>query len=145
MLNLVINDMAPDLGNFKPTHVTDGFTGSIYRIVHGVFDALGGGTNQLDLFVDIVTHEHILVGFGACPNRKNLGKKLPWSGCPARREILPTTMSQDSIQRQAGSLSYIGFRRIMKREVFPETMHRRSNQGERVGRNFIHVEDNAFT
>jgi hypothetical protein len=63
--------------------------------------------------------------------------------CEARNS--PTTMSQDSIQRQAGSLSYIGFRRIMKREVFPETMHRRSNQGERVGRNFIHVEDNAFT
>jgi hypothetical protein len=77
MLNLVINDMAAHLGNFKPTHVTDGFAGSIYRIVHGVFDALGRRTDQLDLFVDVITHKHILVGFGRAQTGKNRGKKLP--------------------------------------------------------------------
>ena len=59
MLNLVMNDMAAHLGDFKPTHVTDGFTGSLDRVVHGVFDAVGRGTDQLDLFVDVVTHQHI--------------------------------------------------------------------------------------
>jgi hypothetical protein len=62
MLNLVINDMAADFGDFEPTHVTDCFTGSIYRVVHCVFDAFGRGTDQLDFFVDVVTHKQILVG-----------------------------------------------------------------------------------
>jgi hypothetical protein len=59
MLNLVIHDMATDLADFKPTHVADGFTSSIYRVVHCVFDAVGGGTDQLDLFVDAITHKQI--------------------------------------------------------------------------------------
>jgi hypothetical protein len=59
MRNLVINDMAADLGDFKPTHVADGFSSSIDRIVHGVFDAVGRRTDQLDLFVDVITHNHI--------------------------------------------------------------------------------------
>jgi hypothetical protein len=46
MLDLVINDMAAHLGEFKPTHVTDCFTSSINRVVHGVFNAVGGGTDQ---------------------------------------------------------------------------------------------------
>ena len=59
MLDLVINDMAAHLGEFKPTHVTDCFTSSINRVVHGVFNAVGGGTDQLDLFVDVITHPPI--------------------------------------------------------------------------------------
>jgi hypothetical protein len=76
MLNLVINDMPAHFGDFKPTHVTDCFTGSIYRVVYCVFDAFGGGTDQLDLFVDVVTHKHILVARGL-PKQNLLAKKLP--------------------------------------------------------------------
>jgi hypothetical protein len=74
MLDLVINDMAAHFGDFKPTHVTDCFIGSIYRVVHRVFDAFGRGTDQLDLLVDVVTHKHILVGSGLAQTGKSLVK-----------------------------------------------------------------------
>jgi hypothetical protein len=75
VLNLVINDMSTHFGDFKPTHVTDCFTGSIYRVVHRVFDAFGRGTDQLNLFVDVVTHNCILVGSGHTETGKS-GKEV---------------------------------------------------------------------
>jgi hypothetical protein len=76
MLNLVINDMAAQFGDFKPAHITDSFTGSLDRVVHCVFDAFWGGTDQLNLFVDVVTHKRILVGLGLAQTGKS-AKKLP--------------------------------------------------------------------
>jgi hypothetical protein len=71
VLNFAINDMAPHFGDFKPTHVTDCFAGSIYRVVHCVFDAFGRGTDQLNLLVDVVTHKRILVGPGLAQTGKS--------------------------------------------------------------------------
>jgi hypothetical protein len=59
MRNLVILELAAHLGDFKPTHIADCFASSVYRVVHCVFDAIRRGTDQLDLFVDVVTHEGI--------------------------------------------------------------------------------------
>src|SRR6478609_8938604 len=59
MFNFVVDDMAAHLGDFKPTHVTDGFTSSVYRVVDCGFDAIGRGTDQLDLFVDVITHKNM--------------------------------------------------------------------------------------
>ena len=59
MRHFIILDMASYLADFKPTHIADGFASSTDRVVHRVFDAGRRGTNQLDLFVDVVTHEFI--------------------------------------------------------------------------------------
>jgi hypothetical protein len=88
MLNLVIHDMTAHLGDFKPTHVTDGFGSSIYGVVHCVFDAVGRGTDQLDLFVDMITHKHLLVGFGVAPTGKSCEEVANGVVCSAREKIL---------------------------------------------------------
>jgi hypothetical protein len=59
MRNLVLVELAAHLGDFKPTHIADCFASSTYCVVNCVFDAVRRGTDQLDLFVDVVTHEHI--------------------------------------------------------------------------------------
>jgi hypothetical protein len=78
MLNLVIDDMAAHFGDFKPTHVTDCFTSSIYRVVHCVFDAFRRGTDQLNLFVDVVAHKDLLIGSGLAQTGKSCEDNLPW-------------------------------------------------------------------
>jgi hypothetical protein len=59
MRNLVILNVAAHLRDFKPTHIADCFASSVYGVGHCVFNAIRGGTDQLDLFVDVVTHEGI--------------------------------------------------------------------------------------
>jgi hypothetical protein len=59
MRNLVILNVAAHLRDFKPIHIADCFASSVYGVGHCVFDAIRGGTDQLDLFVDVVTHEGI--------------------------------------------------------------------------------------
>src|ERR1700730_10453852 len=53
--NLVILEVAAHLGDLKPPHISD-------RLVSSrdcVFDAVWRGTDQLNLFVDMVTHKRI--------------------------------------------------------------------------------------
>ena len=59
MRNLVILEVAAHLGDFKPPHIADCLASSRDRVVHCVFDAVWRGTDQLNLFVDVVTHERI--------------------------------------------------------------------------------------
>src|SRR5580704_8957881 len=59
LCNLVILEVAAYLGNLKPPHISDRLASSRDRIVHCVFDAVWRGTDQLDLFVDVVTHKRI--------------------------------------------------------------------------------------
>src|ERR1700692_923352 len=54
--NLVILEMAAHLGDLKPLHISDRLASSRDRVVHCVFDAVWRGTDQLNLFVDVVTH-----------------------------------------------------------------------------------------
>jgi hypothetical protein len=55
--NLVIFEVAAHLGDLKPFHVSDRFASSGDRVVNCVFYAIWRGTDQLDLFVDMVTHK----------------------------------------------------------------------------------------
>ena len=59
MRNLVILKVAAQLGDFEPLHITDCFASSTDCVVHCVFDAVWRGTDQFDLFVDVVTHDRI--------------------------------------------------------------------------------------
>ncbi len=57
--NLVILEVATDLGDLKPPHISDRLVSSRDRVVDCVFDAVWRGTDQLNLFVDMVTHKRI--------------------------------------------------------------------------------------
>src|SRR5580692_1637607 len=57
--NLVVLEVATHLGDLKPLHISDRLASSRDRIVHCVFDAVWRGTDQLNLFVDVVTHKRI--------------------------------------------------------------------------------------
>jgi Mg/Co/Ni transporter MgtE len=57
--NLIILELAAHLGDFKPPHIADCFASSTDRVIHRVFDAVWSGTDQFDLFVDVVTHDRI--------------------------------------------------------------------------------------
>ncbi len=57
--NLAILEVAAYLGDFKPPHIADCFASSTDRVVHCIFDAVWRGTDQFDLFVDVVTHPRI--------------------------------------------------------------------------------------
>jgi hypothetical protein len=57
--NLVIFEVAAHLGDLKPLHISDRLASSRDRVVHCVFDAVWRGTDQLNLFVDVVTHKRI--------------------------------------------------------------------------------------
>ena len=59
MGNLIILELAAHLGDFKPPHIANCFASSIDRVIHRVFDAVWSGTDQFDLFVDVVTHDRI--------------------------------------------------------------------------------------
>ena len=94
MLNLVIDDMAAHLGDFKPTHVTDCFTSSIDRVLHCVFDAVGRGTDQLDLFVDVIAHKQIKCF------RLRSSEQIPESSlcgnCPERAALFVALLNERS-------------------------------------------------
>jgi hypothetical protein len=77
--HLVILEVAAHLGDLKPLHISDRLSSSRDRVVHCVFDAVWRGTDQLNLFVDVVTHkpikplhvasgEHFLV---SCPRNQS--------------------------------------------------------------------------
>jgi hypothetical protein len=57
--NLIILELAAHLGDFKPPHIADCFASSTDRVIHCVFDTVRRGTDQFDLFVDVVTHDRI--------------------------------------------------------------------------------------
>jgi hypothetical protein len=57
--NLVIFEVAAHLGDLKPLHISDRLASSRDRVVHCFFDAVWRGTDQLNLFVDVVTHKRI--------------------------------------------------------------------------------------
>jgi len=57
--NLVILEVAAHLGDLKPPHISDRLVSSRDRVVDCVFDAVWRGTDQLNLFVDMVTRKRI--------------------------------------------------------------------------------------
>ena len=57
--HLVIFEVAAHLGDLKPLHISDRLASSRDRVVHCFFDAVWRGTDQLNLFVDVVTHKRI--------------------------------------------------------------------------------------
>ena len=54
--HLIILEVAAHLGDLKPFHISDRLASSRDRVVYCVFDAVWRGTDQLNLFVDVVTH-----------------------------------------------------------------------------------------
>jgi hypothetical protein len=57
--NLVILEVAAHFGDLKPLHISDRLASSRDRVVYCVFYAVWRGTDQLELFVDVVTHKRI--------------------------------------------------------------------------------------
>jgi hypothetical protein len=75
--NLVILEVAAHLGDLDPPHISDRLASSRDRVVDRIFDAACRGTDQLNLFVDMVTHKRIKplhVGSGEhIPRSKDAG------------------------------------------------------------------------
>ena len=57
--NLIILQVAAYFGDLKPLHISDRLAGSRDRVIDRVFYAIWRGSDQLDLLVDVVTHERI--------------------------------------------------------------------------------------
>ncbi len=79
--NLVILEVAAYLGDLKPPHISDRLPCSRDRVVHCVFDAVWRGSDELDLFIDVVTHKSIkplhLVSGEHIPRSKDAEPRLP--------------------------------------------------------------------
>ena len=71
--NLVILEVAAYLGDLKPPHISDRLASSRDRVVHCVFDAVWRGSDELNLFIDMVTHKRIK------PLHLALGEHIPRS------------------------------------------------------------------
>src|SRR5688500_12920668 len=54
--DFIVLDVPAHFSDFEPSHVADRFGSTIDRVVYGVLDAVWGGTDKLDLFVDMVIH-----------------------------------------------------------------------------------------
>ena len=57
--NLVILEVAANFGDLKPLHISDRLTGSRDRVGDCVFYAIWRRSDQLDLLVDVITHNPI--------------------------------------------------------------------------------------
>ena len=57
MPNFVILQVAAHFDDLKPFHIPYSFAGPADCVVHCVLDAAWSGTNEFDLFVNVVTHE----------------------------------------------------------------------------------------
>jgi hypothetical protein len=57
MPNFVILQVAAYLDDFKPIHIPYCFASPANCVIHCVLDAAWRGTDEFDLFVNVVTHE----------------------------------------------------------------------------------------
>ncbi len=58
--NLAFFDVAARFAHLKPAHVANGFPGARQRVFHGVVKRIRRRTNQLDFFVNVISHDLIL-------------------------------------------------------------------------------------
>ena len=57
VIHLVVLNVTAHFADFKPAHIAYCLARAVDRIVHRVFNAGGRGADQLDLFVDVITHK----------------------------------------------------------------------------------------
>jgi hypothetical protein len=57
--NLIIFKVTAQFGDFKPLHISDRLAGSRDRVIHGAFNAVRRRTDELNFFIDVVTHNRI--------------------------------------------------------------------------------------
>ncbi len=57
VVNLALFDAAAGFDDLKPAHVFDGLMGEIDGLVHGILDARGRSSGELNTFVDGIFHD----------------------------------------------------------------------------------------
>jgi len=55
--NLVVFQVAAHLGDLEPLHIADRLASSRDGVIYGLLDPFWRGAHQLDLFIDVITHE----------------------------------------------------------------------------------------
>jgi hypothetical protein len=86
--NLVIFKVTANLCYLKPIHISDRLASSLDRIVHSVFDAVWRGTDQLNLLVNVITHEGIKPLYVAPGERIPRSKDVGYSSTGPKGESL---------------------------------------------------------
>ena len=61
MVDLVVNDMATRLDNFKPTQVMNTLASFLDRIFDSLVSAYIGRSGKFDFFIDVVTHNDVII------------------------------------------------------------------------------------
>ena len=69
MRYFVVFVVSAHFSHFEPTHIADRLGRTIYGMVYCGFDTFRGGTNQLDLFVDVVNPSDLIKLLGTAESK----------------------------------------------------------------------------